>query len=146
MLDPFEIDQFRKDIPLYRAVAGWTSEQLAERLEISRATLSKIETVDFHISVIQYYAILKVLEIEADSNGYLGYMLDLLIDENREHGEDEKHRFRTWMLDLLNGYRRKLGASELQKEVISYISNFINHRWCSICNHLYAGKENNDQN
>lgn len=141
MIDPFEINQFRKDIPLYRAVAGWTSEQLAERLGISRATLSKIETIDFHISVIQYYAILKVLEIEADSNnGYLGYMLDLLIDENREHGEDEKYRFRTGMIDILNCYGRKLGVKELKEETIYYISDFINHSTKNIFG-LYAGKD-----
>ena len=138
MLDPFEIEQFRKDIPLYRAVAGWTSEQLAERLGISRATLSKIETIDFHISVVQYYAILKVLEIETDSNGYLGYMLDLLIGEN---GEDEKYRFRTGMLELLKDYRRKLGVKELQEEAIYYISDFINHRWNSKFRQIYTGKD-----
>ncbi|MBO7450725.1 MAG: hypothetical protein J6U54_10180 [Clostridiales bacterium] len=71
------IEQFRKDLPILRAFAGWSSDALADMLGVSRATMIHIERGDA-INTVYYLAIKKLLDEAADKDRTLKDVLDLL--------------------------------------------------------------------
>ena len=71
------IEQFRKDLPVLRAFAGWSSDALADMLGVSRTTMIHIERGDA-INTVYYLAIRKLLDEAAHKDRTLKDVLDLL--------------------------------------------------------------------
>ena len=98
--------RLQRYLPLIRACAGWTAQDLADRLEVSRQSISAWENYDFKngekgvkLSRIQYLAIRKLLddEIAKDvkqvSKGkehILGTLLEVLVDHPDEYTSEDK--------------------------------------------------------
>lgn len=55
-------ETLRKNLPIIRAFAGWSTDDLAKMLGVSRQTIYNIETKK--ISMLQYLAISKLLDNE----------------------------------------------------------------------------------
>lgn len=55
-------ETLRKNLPIIRAFAGWSTDDLAKMLGVSRQTIYNIETKK--ISTLQYLAISKLLDNE----------------------------------------------------------------------------------
>ena len=89
--------RLQRHLPLFRACAGWTAKDLAEKLEVSRQSISAWENYDertpkkgVKMTAIQYYAIRKLLDDEiandlSDDVGkrkqhIIGTLLEVLVD------------------------------------------------------------------
>ena len=98
--------RLQRHLPLFRACAGWTAKDLAERLEVSRQSISAWENYDERVSkkgvkmtAIQYYAIRKLLDDEIakdlpDDVGkrkqhILGTLLEVLVDHPEQYTSDD---------------------------------------------------------
>lgn len=78
MIDKDTLEQFRLDLPVLRAFAGWTSIELANMLGVSRMTMINIENKPGVIKTVHYLAIRRLLEIAAKRDQTLTNVMNLL--------------------------------------------------------------------
>ena len=103
MEEPIRLQQH---LSLFRTCAGWTSKDLADRLDVSRQSVSAWENYNadgnkkgVKMTVIQYYAIRKLLDDEiahdlADNTGrrnqhILGTLLEVLVDHPEKYTSED---------------------------------------------------------
>ena len=101
--DKEAIERFRKDLYIMRTYVGWSAEQLAARLDVTRMTIANIEHNEYRMSTVQYLAIRYLLqqEIEANNNETLRKVFDVLLSD--DICEEQKQKIR----DALNLARKK---------------------------------------
>ena len=98
--------RLQRHLPLFRACAGWTAKDLADRLEVSRQSISAWENYDEHASkkgvkltAIQYFAIRKLLddeiakdlpdESEKRKQHIIGTLLEVIVDHPEKYTSDD---------------------------------------------------------
>lgn len=88
-----EIEKLQDNLPSLRKLAGWTAEDLGDKVGVTKQTISNLETGRTKMSKIQYIAIRAVLDYEAQSNQNLASALHLVLDDRdatkAEHKENE---------------------------------------------------------
>lgn len=78
-----KIFRLQKYLPIIRNLAGWTAEDLGERIGVTRQTITNIERSEtLSMTKTQYIAIRAVLdyEIEQSKNSVLADSISVLID------------------------------------------------------------------
>lgn len=88
-----EIEKLQDNLPSLRKLAGWTAEDLGDKVGVTKQTISNLETGRTKMSKIQYIAIRAVFDYEAQSNQNLANALHLVLDDRdatkAEHKENE---------------------------------------------------------
>lgn len=86
-----KIDTMQKNLYQLRRIAGWTAEELGDKLGVTKQTIRNIETRKVKLSQMQYIAIRTVFEFEKKSNTVLANVITVLLDEeNEEETKEEK--------------------------------------------------------
>lgn len=109
MIDENTLEFFRENLPYYRAFAGWSLEDLAELLDISRATMVRIENVPGTLKTLHFLAIQKLIEnefVRPHGNTMLANAV-VILDDPDNHGNSRISR--TELIDEINGIREKVG-------------------------------------
>lgn len=82
----------QENLSLIRACAGWTAQDLADKLDVRRQTVGSFEKKGKELNMMQYLALRQVIETEIrehkDSNEMLALVMDALVD-NRENYTQE---------------------------------------------------------
>ena len=73
MVDDTTIELFRQDLPIIRAFAGWSLEDLAEMLDVSRTTATYLESKPGTMKSVHFYAINYLITHEMITNGALSF-------------------------------------------------------------------------
>lgn len=100
-----ESSRLQRHLPLFRACAGWTAKDLADKLEVSRQSISAWENYDekgkkgARLSKAYYLAIRQLLEtaVSADVSDekdrkqkhILGTMLEVLVDHPEKYTSED---------------------------------------------------------
>lgn len=82
MIDKNAIEQFREDLPIIRAFAGWSLKDLAEMLGVSRTTVIHLENKPNAMKTIHVYAINYLIMHEIVTNRELSVCIDILNRDN----------------------------------------------------------------
>lgn len=80
--DESKLVRMKKYLSVIRRVAGWTAEELGDRIGVKRQTISSLEkNPDYPMTKTQYIAIRAVLyyEMEATQNQTLRDIVDILV-------------------------------------------------------------------
>lgn len=127
MIDEQKLELFRENLPYYRAFAGWSLEDLAELLDISRATAVKIENAPGGLRTIHMLAIQKLLENEffmPHGNVMLANAVAILDDpENKGNSRITRDEVVTAVERFRKTVPKKFGAAELCKVVNEWLMN-----------------------
>ena len=83
-------DRLQENLVLLRMCAGFTSQDFADRLGVSRQTVSAFERRGSRLSQMQYLAIRQVFEQEKHGNEMLSTVLDALVDRPEAYTEPER--------------------------------------------------------
>ncbi len=83
-------DRLQENLVLLRMCAGFTSQDFADRLGVSRQTVSAFERRGSRLSQMQYLAIRQVFEQEKHGNEMLSTVLDALVDHPEAYTEPER--------------------------------------------------------
>lgn len=78
-----KIFKLQKNLPIIRNLAGWTAEDLGDRIGVTRQTITNIEKSEtLSMTKTQYIAIRAVLEyeIEQSKNAVLADSISVLVD------------------------------------------------------------------
>lgn len=90
-----EIERLQKSFSLIRRSVGWTAQEFADKIGVSKMTISNIETGRYPLTKLQYIAIRSVLDAEIASNKdeteMLATLLDMLVDHPENYEPEEKN-------------------------------------------------------
>ena len=89
--DDEKILKLQKYLAVIRKVAGWTAEDLGNRIGVTRQTISSLEkSTSTTMTKMQYIAIRAVLDYEIDSskNETLRQVIEILIDKDDMSDEE----------------------------------------------------------
>lgn len=77
-----------------RQIAGWTAEQLGEKIGVTKQTISDLENIKRPMNLTQYLALRSILNEEISSNSnnaaLLRQVIEILVDNGAEL-EEEKY-------------------------------------------------------
>jgi transcriptional regulator with XRE-family HTH domain len=80
-----------------RKIAGWTAEQLGEKIGVTKQTISNLENLKTPMSLTQYIAIRSILADEIESNKdntVLPQVITILVDKGAELEEEDYSEIR----------------------------------------------------
>lgn len=81
--DSKKIDRLQKNLATLRKIAGWSAEDLADMIGVTRQTIVNLENNrNYRMTKMQYIAIRAVMEAEVEdsNNSTLGQVINILID------------------------------------------------------------------
>ena len=87
------IARLQQNLSAIRKVAGWTTEQLGDKIGVSKQTISNLENAKSPMNFTQYIAIRSILDCEIEENpdnDVLPKVISILLDSDDD--EYEKYR------------------------------------------------------
>lgn len=88
-----EIARLQENLSVIRKIAGWTTEDLGERIGVTKQTISNLENNKTTMTLTQYIAIRSVLDYELQTNPEnvaLAQIVDILLNQEAQTDEDEQ--------------------------------------------------------
>ena len=97
MEQEIELKRFQNNLPTIRKLYGWTIEELATKIGVTKQTISNIENRKTELTRIQYIAIRAVFETEAstrppEERDFLVNIISKLIDCDNPNNTAEKEK------------------------------------------------------
>jgi transcriptional regulator with XRE-family HTH domain len=90
-----QIDILQKHLSSIRKIAGWSLEELGEKIGVTKQTISNLENNRTKMSLTQYIAIRSILDYEIknnEDNEVLSKVIQILLDKNEEFSEEQKEK------------------------------------------------------
>ena len=87
-----QINRLQENLSAIRKIAGWTAEELGERIGVTKQTISNLENKKTPMNLTQYIAIRSVLDFEISNNKentVLPQVVTILLDKADELDEKE---------------------------------------------------------
>ncbi len=89
-----EIERLQDNLLLIRRAAGWTAEELGDRIGVTRQTINNLEAKRNKLNKTQYIAIRAVIEAEMakepEETEMLGCLLEIFVDNPEKYNEKDK--------------------------------------------------------
>lgn len=121
MLDETTIEQFRQDLPIIRAFAGWSLEDLAEMLDVSRTTATYLESKPNTMKTIHVYAINYLVTKEMVTNEALSFCIDILNRNSIGKYPITRKDLVKKVEELKKTIGKKKGAKQLKEDLAKWL-------------------------
>lgn len=121
MLDEDVIERFKEDMPIIRAFAGWTLEDLAEMLGVSRTTATHLESKSNAMKTIHVYAINYLITREMITNKALSACLIILRWGNDSVFSISRKELIKKVEELKKTVGKKKGAKQLKEALAAWM-------------------------
>lgn len=104
------IERLRKNLAVLRKLAGWSGNDLADMLGVSRQTILSLETKDnYKMSKIQYIAIRALLDEKAKEDETLAGVIHVLLDQE-DPPEELQEKIRNVTTDAITSLGPRVGS------------------------------------
>lgn len=81
--DSNKINRLKENLLVLRKIAGWSADDLANMLGVTRQTIVNLENdANYQMTKIQYIAIRALFEAEAHENDTLAKTIEILVDKD----------------------------------------------------------------
>ena len=90
-----QIACLQKNLSAIRKIAGWTAEQLGEKIGVTKQTISNLENEKTPMTLTQYIAIRSVIDFEIQSNKgnlVLPQVVEILLDRYEEYSDEDREQ------------------------------------------------------
>ena len=87
------ISLLQDNLSSVRKIAGWTTEELGDKIGVTKQTISNLENKKTKMTRTQYIAIGAVLKYEVSSNKnaeVLAYVIGILLDSGKRFSDTER--------------------------------------------------------
>jgi len=87
-----QVQLLQQNLATIRKIAGWTAEQLAEKIGVTKQTISNLETGRTSMNLTQYIAIRTILDHEIETNKenqVLPQAITILLDNGNKFNEED---------------------------------------------------------
>lgn len=82
----------QKNLSAIRKIAGWTLEQLGEKIGVTKQTISNLENGKTTMTLTQYIAIRSIIDYEIQTNAentVLPQVVEILLNRYEEYSDEE---------------------------------------------------------
>jgi len=82
----------QKNLSAIRKIAGWTAEQLGEKIGVTKQTISNLENGKTPMTLTQYIAIRAIIDYEIQTNKentVLPQVVEILLNRYEEYSDEE---------------------------------------------------------
>ena len=90
-----QITCLQKNLSAIRKIAGWTSEQLGEKIGVTKQTISNLENGKTQMTLTQYIALRSIIDFEIQTNKgnlVLLQVVEVLLNNYDEYTEEEREK------------------------------------------------------
>ncbi|MBU7006191.1 helix-turn-helix transcriptional regulator [Phosphitispora fastidiosa] len=90
-----QIKCLQQNLAAIRKIAGWTAEQLADKIGVTKQTISNLETGKTPLNLTQYIAIRAIVDYEIETNKentVLPQVVTILLDKCNELNEEDYNK------------------------------------------------------
>ncbi|AIQ62435.1 transcriptional regulator [Paenibacillus stellifer] len=90
-----QIACLQSNLSAIRKIAGWTSEQLGDRIGVTKQTISNLENGKTQMTLTQYIAIRSVIDFEIQTNKentVLPQVVEILLNRDEEYTDEEREK------------------------------------------------------
>ena len=90
-----QITCLQKNLSAIRKIAGWTSEQLGEKIVVTKQTISNMENEKTQMTLTQYIALRSIIYFEIQTNKenlVLPQVVEVLLNNYEEYTEEEREK------------------------------------------------------
>ena len=90
-----QIACLQKNLSAIRKIARWTTEELGEKIGVTKQTISNLENGKTPMTLTQYIAIRSVIDFEIQSNKeniVLPQVVEVLLDRYEEYSDEEREQ------------------------------------------------------
>lgn len=125
--DSKKIDRLQKNLATLRKVAGWSAEDLADMIGVTRQTIVNLENnSNYRMTKIQYIAIRAVLEAEVEDSGNatLGQAIFILIDKGEDF-KTEKELVQKTVTEATSCLGRRTGSAAASIAAIAALATVL---------------------
>ena len=87
----------QQNLSAIRKIAGWTAEQLGEKIGVTKQTISNLENRKTTMTLTQYIAIRSVIDFEIHMNKEnkdLPQVVEILLDRDEKYTDEEREKIR----------------------------------------------------
>lgn len=94
----YQIELLQENLQTIRKIAGWTIEELGDKIGVTKQTISNLENMKTKMSLTQYIAIRTILDYESHEhpeNDILPKAINLLLDEGRNLSKEEYSKIKS---------------------------------------------------
>ncbi len=87
-----QIKKLQQNLSAIRKIAGWTAEQLGDKIGVTKQTISNLENGKTPMTFTQYIAIRSILDYEVETNKentVLPQVITILLDKGDELSEED---------------------------------------------------------
>lgn len=125
MVDDTTIELFRQDLPIIRAFAGWSLEDLAGMLDVSRTTATYLESKPGTMKSLHFYAINYLITHEMMTNKALSLCIDILNRNNIGKYPLTRKDLIKKIAKLKQTVGKKKGSKQLKDELAAWMVEYL---------------------
>ena len=107
-----EIERLQDNLLLIRRAAGWTAEELGDRIGVTWQTINNLEAKRNKLNKTQYIAIRAVIEAEMakapEETEMLGCLLEIFVDNPEKYNEKDKEELNQGLINNTSGRKLRL--------------------------------------
>lgn len=111
-----QVDLLQTNLSSIRKIAGWTLDELGEKIGVTKQTISNLETKKTNMTLTQYIAIRAVLDYEIQNNKdnhLLGTVVSILLDKSKDLPDKQRKQIQQQFSDI-----SKMAVSGVSQEII----------------------------
>jgi transcriptional regulator with XRE-family HTH domain len=97
-LKELQIRRLQENLLSIRKIAGWTAEELGDRIGVTKQTISNLENWKVRLTQTQYIAIRSILDYEIQTNKentVLPQVISILLDSNEDIDDEKETEMKT---------------------------------------------------
>lgn len=90
-----QVTNLQNNLSAIRKIAGWTAEQLGEKIGVTKQTISNLENNRSNMTLTQYIAIRAIIDYEIKNNKdnvVLPQVVEILLDKYEEYSEEQQEK------------------------------------------------------
>ena len=114
------ISKLQNSLTIIRKVAGWSTEELGNKIGVSKQTISNIERQNTKLTLTQYIAIRSVIDFEIANNpdnNDLAETVSILLDNDDSNLSDEEIRKNQESMKLITS---AAAGGQMQRKELSF--------------------------
>jgi len=123
-----QIEILQKHLSSIRKIAGWTAEELGNKIGVTKQTVSNLENQKTPMTLTQYIAIRAIIDYEIQTNKentVLPQVITILLDQHETFNEEEREKISGHIKTLAASAAGGIGGAALAGLASTLIGSFI---------------------
>ena len=142
-MNTLKIGRLKKNLATLRKIAGWSAEDLADMIGVTRQTIVNLENdSSYQMTKMQYIAIRAVMEAEVEDSGNstLGQVINILIDMD-DVPEGKKETVQKTVAEATSVLGRRAGSVAAGIAAVAALSAVLEPDSIPIVNSMMFARE-----